>query len=167
VELVCAGRLPTNITMTPIIKSPALKYYGGKFRLAPWIINHFPAHVYYVEPFAIAESLNQAQIENRDAFRLLFEMDSPDTLFYIPTSIHADKKLQTCEINDTEHRKLAIIASVLKGHVVISGYECPLYKRLFEDKGWTRIDKMTTAGGGAKRTECLWLAPRTAMALSV
>lgn len=33
------------------IKSPALKYYGSKFRLAKWIITHFPNHRHYVEPF--------------------------------------------------------------------------------------------------------------------
>lgn len=30
---------------------PALRYHGGKFRLAPWIIQFFPPHGCYVEPF--------------------------------------------------------------------------------------------------------------------
>lgn len=30
---------------------PALRYYGGKWRIAPWIISHFPPHECYVEPF--------------------------------------------------------------------------------------------------------------------
>lgn len=30
---------------------PAMRYLGGKFRLAPWIIGHFPAHDVYVEAF--------------------------------------------------------------------------------------------------------------------
>ncbi len=29
---------------------PALRYYGGKWNLAPWIISHFPKHLNYVEP---------------------------------------------------------------------------------------------------------------------
>ena len=30
---------------------PALRYHGGKWKLAPWIIQNFPAHTCYVEPF--------------------------------------------------------------------------------------------------------------------
>ena len=30
---------------------PALRWHGGKWRLAPWIIEHFGRHRVYVEPF--------------------------------------------------------------------------------------------------------------------
>lgn len=30
---------------------PVLRYHGGKWKLAPWIISHFPPHRTYVEPF--------------------------------------------------------------------------------------------------------------------
>lgn len=33
------------------ISSPVIRYHGGKFRLAPWVLEHFPAHTCYVEPF--------------------------------------------------------------------------------------------------------------------
>jgi DNA adenine methylase len=39
------------------IKRPALRYYGGKWNLAPWIISHFPAHKNYVEPCGGAASV--------------------------------------------------------------------------------------------------------------
>mgnify|MGYP000329377691 CR=1 FL=1 len=30
---------------------PVLRYHGGKWKLAPWIISHMPTHRVYVEPF--------------------------------------------------------------------------------------------------------------------
>ena len=33
------------------IKHPAIRYHGGKFRLAAWIIEKMPEHTCYVEPF--------------------------------------------------------------------------------------------------------------------
>jgi len=32
-------------------KRPVLRYHGGKFRLAPWVMQFFPQHTCYVEPF--------------------------------------------------------------------------------------------------------------------
>lgn len=33
------------------VQRPPMRYHGGKWRLAPWIISHFPAHRVYVEPY--------------------------------------------------------------------------------------------------------------------
>ncbi|MEN5089304.1 DNA adenine methylase [Pseudomonas protegens] len=33
------------------ITTPVIRYHGGKFRLANWVLSHFPAHKCYVEPF--------------------------------------------------------------------------------------------------------------------
>lgn len=34
-----------------IVTRPALRYHGAKFRLADWVMQFFPAHTCYVEPF--------------------------------------------------------------------------------------------------------------------
>jgi DNA adenine methylase len=62
---------------------PMLRYHGGKWMLAPWIIAHFPPHRVYVEPFgggagvllrkprAMAEVYNDRDAEIVNLFRVM------------------------------------------------------------------------------------------------
>lgn len=38
-------------TDTPPVSNPVLRWHGGKWRLAPWIVSHFPEHRGYTEVF--------------------------------------------------------------------------------------------------------------------
>jgi len=45
------------VTATLPPTRPALRWYGGKWRIAPWIISHLPAHRAYCEPYGGSASV--------------------------------------------------------------------------------------------------------------
>jgi DNA adenine methylase len=111
--------------------------------------------------YAASRRLLQVQIECRDALRLIEEMDSPDTLFYLDPpyvfSTRTKSNSYSHEMRDDDHRQFAELLQQLKGFVVLSGYPSSIYKEMFEDKGWIKIEKKARVMGGGFKTEGLWL----------
>lgn len=49
---------------------PPLRYFGGKWRLAPWLIQHFPPHLHYVTPYGggWCESFQKTRAGGREIY---------------------------------------------------------------------------------------------------
>lgn len=74
------------------LNTPLIRYHGGKFRLADWVIKHFPKHTCYTEAFggaagvllqkprAYAEVYNDLDGEIVNLFRVLRNEDSRNKL---------------------------------------------------------------------------------------
>jgi len=261
---------------------PVMRYHGSKWRLAPWIIGHFPPHGRYVEPFSGAASVlmrklpsaqevyndldgeivnvfrvlrepNQAEqllrligftphsraeydlgceyicpqvdpveaarrtltraymgyanattgkyktgfrsrhdvgggnlaaswagypeqipvftqrlrnvtLESMDAIACIKKYDDKGTLFYadppyLPETRTAhDTKGYRHEMTLEDHRQLAEVLHSVRGMVILSGYDSPLYRELYAD--WRVATCATWGEGAVSRTECLWISPR-------
>ena len=61
------------------------------------------------------------------------------------------------EMTDEDHAALAECLHKIKGMVIVSGYDCPLYKKLY--RGWRTSKRKAMADGARERTEVLWLSP--------
>ena len=115
----------------------------------------------------IIERLQGVVIENRPATDIILQHDSPETLHYVdPPYVfstrgakskkgNSPKHQYSHEMSDEQHIEFACFLKTLKGKVILSGYNCPLYEQIFND--WLRIDKDVKADGNAQRTESLWL----------
>lgn len=118
-------------------------------------------------PSSLPENIDRLRgvvIENRPAFKVIEMYDGPDTLFYIdPPYVHktrAGGERYRYEMDEENHKKLLKILVKVKGKVVISGYENPLYNKIL--KGWRKDRKKVLAqyvvkGKNSGRIEILWM----------
>lgn len=88
------------------ITSPPVRYTGGKWNLAPWIISHFPAHICYVEPFSGGASVlfrkNPSRVE------VLNDMNQEILNFFDVLRDRADELIRAIELTPysrAEHKR--------------------------------------------------------------
>ena len=98
------------------------------------------------------ERLKEVQIENLDILELIKKYDKEDTLFYLDPPYIQDtrkqKKSYDCEMTNEQHKELVDVLINVKGKVVLSGYDHPIYNKLLEN-GWSKV----VLGEYAKRSE--------------
>ncbi len=267
-----------------MVTRPALRWHGGKWRLAPWIIQHFGAHSVYVEPFGGAasvllrkprakrevwndldsevvtlfrvlrgpdrdklvealrwtpyarEEFEQAYeptedpvevarrlvirsfqgfgsdghsrrqrtgfransmstnthpamdwcsvpanlmqvaarfqgvvVEHRPALDVILRYDDCGALFYLDPpylpATRSDKSRKaggkyhaySHEMSDEDHAELLQACVIVRGMVVLSGYDSDLYDDTLLAQGWRKRTWPARADGGRERSECLWL----------
>lgn len=113
---------------------------------------------------AAAKRLAAVQIENRDAFQLMRELDTPETLFYLDPpyvfSTRTTSKAYSHEMTNDNHREFAELLYSLQGFVILSGYPSKIYEELFEARGWKKVTRAARVLGGSVKTEALWLSER-------
>lgn len=128
-----------------------------------------PAHDWMNYPNYIDSFTNRLRgviIENGNYWKIMQTHDAATTLHYVdPPYVWDTRNLKrgnamyAFELTAAKHMLLAKRLKSLKGMVVLSGYQCTLYWKLYEKAGWTRFDKNTHADGAKDRVESLWLNP--------
>jgi len=112
----------------------------------------------------MAQRLRSVIIENRDYSKLLDYWDSEDTFFYLDPpylpQTRVVKKYYAYEMDESDHIELLQHIKQLKGKVLLSGYDNPLYDEYLN--GWHKVvipkyKRMTAIGSSVKHTyEALW-----------
>jgi DNA adenine methylase len=125
-----------------------------------------PAHDWANFPEAlkgVTDRLRAVVIECGDAAKVMLAHDSDDTLHYVDppyvldarSNVTVDSgKAYRFEMTDADHETLAATLLELRGMVMLSGYSCDLYDRLYGS--WNRIERKAWADGAKKRVEVIW-----------
>lgn len=116
----------------------------------------------------LGHRLKHVQFEWMDAIECIEYYDTPDTMFYIDPPYMMDTRTKDgvgyeVEAADGLHERLLSVLQEVKGNVVLSGYEHPLYDEGLKDWFVDRKETYTSASsanqtGGERnrRIEVLW-----------
>lgn len=110
----------------------------------------------------VADRLLDAQIDNRTAIEVIERNNGQEVLIYAdPPYVKSTRTLNgdqyRHEMSDADHEQMLNVLKAHSGMVLISGYDCELYRDMLG--GWTMETISTKAERGVSRTECLWSNP--------
>jgi DNA adenine methylase len=93
------------------------------------------------------QRLSRVQIDFVDGIDAIRYWDTPDTVFYVDPpyvlDTRVDKEVYANEMTLDDHRRLVETLLQVKGKVVLSGYDHPVYRPL-EEVGWVKLARKTT-----------------------
>jgi DNA adenine methylase len=121
-------------------KAPALRYHGSKWRSAPRIINYFPPHLTYVEPFGGSAAILLQKVPS--AFEVLNDLNGDVVNFFKVLRDHRQQLIEAIELTPYSRQELK-----LAFEVTTDPLECArrLYIRSWQ--GW---------GAGALKAKAGW-----------
>lgn len=105
-----------------------------------------------------AARLKQVQIENRPALELIKAFNHENVLIYAdpPYVLSTRSRRQyRYEMTDEEHRELLEELCRSRAKVMLSGYDCELYREYLG--GWRKVQTMARTQSGDRRVETLWM----------
>jgi DNA adenine methylase len=112
----------------------------------------------------IADRLKDTRILNKDAMKVISAFDGDNVLFYVDPPYPHESRVSTdaygFEMSNQDHARLAEELNKCRGKVVLSGYPCGLYDKLFE--GWRCETKQVANHSSQQKTkglkvECCWM----------
>nr|ELR5041424.1 DNA adenine methylase [Providencia stuartii]ELR5082490.1 DNA adenine methylase [Providencia stuartii] len=95
------------------INHPVMRYHGGKWRLAPWIISYFPDHRCYVEPFGGAASILMRK--ERSYAEVYNDLDSDVVnLFTVLRNAELNERLQeACQLTPYSREEFELARKIV------------------------------------------------------
>lgn len=135
-------------------------------RLKKWTDRYTPENI-----AAWIERMKGVCIENRDALEVITRYDAKHALIYCdpPYTAESWHKADVGRVYNkigVDHHELLECLKDCAGYVVISGYDNELYRDMLSDWPQSFKETHTARNSAGKRTECLWVSPRTAAALA-
>jgi DNA adenine methylase len=113
-------------------------------------------------PF-LSKRLQEVYILNKKAIDIIQNFNEENTMIYCdPPYLHetrVSKSVYSSEMNTDDHIELAHILNSFSGKVMISGYDSPLYKRLYKEWNVEKkkiVNHSSQQKSKNKKTEVIW-----------